>query len=214
MKIYADPITVNCRKVLSGMQLMDVDYDLVHVDYFQARQKEADYVALNPNEALPALDDDGFVLWESNAMLQYAADKNGRSAFYPTDLQTRADINRWALWESSSWFPSCYKYLVENCVKPVLGAEADQSVLDEESANFNKLAGILDQRLADSQWLAGSSPTIADIMVAAPMHLHEAMGLPLKQHSNIMRWITDGVEKLPAWENTYVSPTFTLERPA
>lgn len=214
MKIYADPISVNCRKVLAGLQLMDVDYERVHVDYFQGKHKEPDFVALNPNQAMPALVDGDFVLWESNAMLQYAADKHGKSAFYPTELQPRADINRWALWESSSWFPTCYKYLVENCVKPVLGAEPDQAVLEEESENFHKLAGILDQRLGQHEWLAGNSPTIADVMVAAPMHLHEAQGLPLQQHKNLTRWITEGVEKLPAWENTYVSPTFTLERPA
>ena len=55
------------------------------------------------------------VLWESNAILQYAADKVGNNDVYSSDLKVRADINRWLLWESSAWFPSCYKYLVENC---------------------------------------------------------------------------------------------------
>jgi glutathione S-transferase len=214
LKIYADPITVNCRKVLAGLQLMGVDYQRVHVDYFSAGQKDPKYLAINPNASVPSMSDGDFVLWESNAILQYAADKYGKKEFYPTDLQTRADINRWLLWESSSWFPSCYVYLVEHCVKPLLKQNIDQSVLDAQDANFHKLAGILDARLAKSTWLCGNSPTIADIAVAAPMHLHGFQKLPLGSHSNLRRWMTERVEKLPAWENTFVGEGFTLTKQA
>ena len=129
MKLYYDPCTVNCRKVLAGFDLLGMKYDTVKIDYFTQGQKSPDYLAVNPNGSLPALDDDGFVLWESNAMLQYAADKMGAEAYYPKDPKTRADIHRWHLWESSAWFPSCYVYLVENVVKPLLKAEPDQSIL-------------------------------------------------------------------------------------
>jgi len=212
MKLYADPITVNCRKVIAGFDLLGVNYERVHVDYFKSEQKSADYCALNPNASLPCLVDGDFVLWESNAILQYAADKTGNSASYPTDLRTRADINRWLLWESSSWFPSCYVYLVENCVKPLLSAEPDPAVLEAQSAQFHKLASILDERLANSPWIAGSNPTIADIAVAAPMHMHDLQKLPLDPHPNVKRWMTERVEKLPSWDRTYVGPGFTLTR--
>ena len=113
MEVYADPITVNCRKVLAGLQLMGVDYNLNKVDYLQGEQKGPAYVAINPNAALPAMRDDGLTLWESNAILQYAADLSGSDTYYPKNLKHRADINRWLLWEGSTWFPSCYVYLVE-----------------------------------------------------------------------------------------------------
>ena len=99
MKIYADPITVNCRKVLAGLDLIGVPFERIHVDYFQGEQKNDSYVAINPNASLPAMIDGDFVLWESNAILQYAADKTGNVAVYPRDPQTRADINRWMFWE-------------------------------------------------------------------------------------------------------------------
>jgi glutathione S-transferase len=214
MKLYADPITVNCRKVIAGLQLMGVPYELAHTDYFKAEQKSPAYCAINPNASLPALVDGDLVLWESNAILQYAADKAGKAAYYPTDIKTRADINRWLLWESSSWFPSCYVYLVENCVKPLLNAQPDPAVLAAQDAQFHKLAGILDERLARSPWITGSTPTIADIALAAPMHLHGLQKLPLDAHPNVVRWMTERVEKLPAWDNTYVGPGFTLTRAA
>jgi glutathione S-transferase len=211
MKIHADPITVNCKKVLAGLQLMGADYELVHVDYFQGAQKAEPFISLNPNASVPAMVDDAFVLWESNAILQYAADKLGNDAVYPTSLQQRADVNRWLLWESAHWFPSCYVYLVENCVKPLLGGAPDPAILDAQAAQFHKLADILDKRLADRRWVMGDQPTIADIALAAPMHLHSWQQLPLGQHKNLVRWMTEDVEQLPCWQSTRVYEGFTLQ---
>ena len=214
MKLYADPITVNCRKVMAGLDLIGAPYERVHVDYFKSEQKDAAYTSLNPNALLPTLVDGDLVLWESNAILQYAADKVGNDKVYPKDLKQRADINRWLLWESSSWFPCCYVYLVEHCVKPLFNAPADQAVLDAQVFQFHKLAGILDDRLSKSRWISGDNPTIADIALAAPMHLHPYQKIPITHHVNLKRWITEGVEKLPCWDRSYVGPGFTLQRPA
>ena len=213
MNVYADPITINCRKVLAGLGLLDAPYERMHVDYFKGEHKDAAFTALNPNAALPALVDGDLVLWESNAILQYAADKLGRDSAYPQDLKTRADINRWLLWESSSWFPSCYVFLVENCVKPLLGASTDQAVLEAQQAQFHKLAAILDARLAGRQWVATAGPSIADVVLAAPMHLHGWQKLPLSDHPNLRRWLTDSVEKLPCWQNTTIYEGFTTQKP-
>lgn len=204
MDIYADPITVNSRKVLAGLKLLDVPYELVKIDYFAGAHQGADYVAINPNASLPAMKDGELVLWESNAILQYAADKHARAAFYPTEPAARADVNRWLLWEASAWFPSCYVYLVENMVKPMMDAAPDEDVLAGEADRFNKLAGILDARLSGSVWLCGDNPTIADVAVAAPMHLHARAGLPLENYPNLLRWMTQNVEHLPAWQATRV----------
>ena len=213
MKIYADPISVNCRKVLAGLDLLGAPFELVHVDYFKGEHKEPAYTSINPNGSIPAMVDGDLVLWESNAILQYAADKMGNEACYPKDLKTRADINRWLLWESSSWFPSCYVFLVENCVKPLLGAQPDPAVLDAQAAQFHKLAGILDARLQGNRWIAGSGPTIADIALAAPMHLHGWQRLPLADHPNLKRWMTESVESLPSWQKTWVGEGFITQRP-
>lgn len=214
MKIYADPITVNCRKVLAGLDLLGAEYDLKHVDYFKAEQKDAAYTSINPNASLPAMVDGDFVLWESNAILQYAADKVGNDACYSRDLKARADINRWLLWESSSWFPSCYVFLVENCVKPLLGGQTDPAVLDAQAGQWHKLAGILDARLAGREWVVGNCPTIADIALAAPMHLHGWQRLPIGDHPNLKRWMTESVESLPCWKKTTVYEGFTKTKPA
>jgi len=209
MELYADPITVNCRKVIAGMKMLGADYKLNKVDYFKGEQKAPENVAINPMQAIPFMRDGDLMLNESNAILQYVADKVGNARAYPTDLTARADINRWLLWESSAWFPTCYVHLVENCVKPLLGGASDQAVLDAEAENFHKLAGILDARLAKSAYIHGDSPTIADVAVAAPMHLHVWAKLPLEPHGNVRRWIAD-IEAQPWWQSTHVGEGFVL----
>ena len=214
MEIIADPITVNCRKVLAGLKLIGADYRLTKVDYFKGEQKSPEVVAINPNATIPVMRDGDLVLWESNSILQYAADKAGNASAYPTDLETRADVNRWLLWECGAWFPTCYVHLVENCVKPLLGDQPDPAVLNGEAPNFHKLAGIMDARLAGSAYLCSDQPTIADVAVASPMHLHGWAKLPLDDHPNVVRWMTEGIEPQPWWKATHVGEGFVASEAA
>ncbi len=202
MQVYLDPCTVNCRKVLAGLDLLGAPFEVVHVDYFTGGQKKPEFLAINPNGALPAATDGDLKLSESNAILQYAVDVNRAYQFYPQDLKQRADINRWLLWEAATWFPSCYVYLVEYVVKPLLKQEPDKSIVAKEAPNWHRLAGILDARLATSKWLTGDNVTIADIAVAAPMHVYKVQRLPLAEHPNLARWMTENVEQLPCWQRT------------
>ena len=201
LQVYLDPCTVNSRKVLAGLDLIGIPYELRHVDYFSGAHKKPEFLAINPNGAVPAVVDGDLALSESNAILQYAADLGASEKYYPRDLKQRADINRWLLWEASTWFPSCYTYLVEYVVKPLLKTEPDETIIEKEAPNWHRLAGILDARLAKSKWLAGDTVTIADIAVAATMHLRKWQRLPLDEHANLKRWMAD-VERLPCWQKT------------
>ncbi len=209
MKLYYDPVTVNCRKVVAGFKLMGTDFEEAKVDYFAGGHKQDDYLAINPNGELPALVDGDMQLWESNAILVYAAEKDGNTAVYPTDPKVRADIQRWLLWEAGKWFNACYVYLVENVVKPLTGSEADPAVLEAHAPTFHQLAGMLEARLSGQDWLCGPQVTLADIAVAAPMHLHSHQKLPLEDYPNLRRWM-DRVESLPCWRETDPAPALGL----
>ncbi|KAL8686357.1 MAG: hypothetical protein Q9224_005471, partial [Gallowayella concinna] len=92
LQVYLDPCTVNSRKVLAGLALLGTEYKYHFIDYFAGQQKSEDFKKINPSATLPAAIDDDLTLTESNAILQYAADLEGSSA-YPNDLKKRADIN-------------------------------------------------------------------------------------------------------------------------
>lgn len=201
LEVYLDPCTVNSRKVLAGLDLMGAQYHYNFINYFEGGQKDPEYTKnINPSQTVPAATDGDLRITESNAILQYAGDTTNSPA-YPKDLKERASVNRWLFWESSAWFPSCYVYLIQNVVQPLLGNKPDQSVIDGESERFNNLAGILNDELGKHKYVVGNEVTIADIAIAACMHLHPAMKLPLDKHPNLARWIGD-IEKLPSWQKT------------
>jgi glutathione S-transferase len=202
LEIYLDPCTVNSRKVLAGLDLLGTQYHFNHVDYFAGAHKSPEYTKINPHATVPCATDGKCTITESNAILQYAADHGTDDRYYPKDLKNRADVNRWLLWEASVWFPSCYVYLVEYVVKPLLKTEPDSSVIEAQAPRWNQLASILDAQLSRTKWLVGEELTIADLAVAAPMHLHEAQRLPLDKYPNLKRWMVDGIEKLPCWQKT------------
>ncbi len=212
MRLYYDPITVNCRKVVAGFRLMDVPFEEARVDYLGGGHKAPEYIEVNPNGSLPTLVDDGLTLWESNAILQYVADKHVAYNYYPKDLKIRADIHRWQFWESAHWYPSCYVYLLENLVKPFMKIESDQSAVEKEAPNWHKLAGILEQRLRNQRCLCGENVTLADISVAAPIHLHPYQKLPLDKYPSLRRWMVEEVEQLPCWQKTDVATMLGLKQ--
>lgn len=156
-------------------------------------------------QAFPAATDGDVTIFESNAILVYAAE-NDKS--YPKDLKTRARINSWLLWEACAWFPSCYSHVVENVVKPnLLSEKPDQATLDAEAPKWAKLAGILDQQLGKSKFLVGDSVTIADIAVASPMHIWRISGLSLDPYPNLKRWYNQDIKNLDCWKNTQAPVT-------
>lgn len=210
MILYFDPITVNCRKVVAGFDLIGVSYDREQLDYFGGDHKKAAFTKINPNAEMPALVDDDLLLWESNAILVYACEKLGNKAAYPDDPKIRADITRWLLWESSKWFAACYVYLVENVVKPILDDTPDEALLEAHAPTFHKLASILEERLEGRDWLSDDHVTIADIAVAAPMHLHGVQKLPLETYPNIRAWMAR-VEALPCWQKSDPVPHIPAE---
>ncbi|KAK5449491.1 hypothetical protein LTS15_008566 [Exophiala xenobiotica] len=200
LEVYLDPCTINSRKVVAGLALLGTKHHFNHVDYFKGEQKSPEFIKINPHATVPAAVDGDLTITESNAILQYIAEDSG--SIYPKDAKKRCAVNRWLLWEASVWFQTCYVYLIQYVVQPLLGAEPDQSVIEAEAPKWHKGAGILDAQLAKTKWLAGDDVTIADLAVAAPMHLHEASRLPLDQYPNLKRWMTEQVEQLPCWQKT------------
>ena len=92
----------------------------------------------------------------------------------------------------------------------MLGDTTDESILANEQENFHKLANILDTRLKNSTFLCGEDPTIADVAVAAPMHLHAWAKLPLGDHPNLIRWMTKEIENCSWWKETHIGEGFTV----
>ena len=95
MKLYMHSTSPNVRRVRLTAAVLGLQLEEKNVDLAKAEQKEPEFLALNPNGAVPTLVDGDFVLTESRAIMQYLASKKPESGLLPRDEQARADVTRW-----------------------------------------------------------------------------------------------------------------------
>lgn len=204
MKLHAFPFSPRGFKVLLAAEHLGADYEYVFCDLFAGAQHRPDFVAMNPNRKMPVLEDGDLKLWESNAILQYMAEKN-KSDLYPADSFARADIARWLFWEATTWDPAFAILLWENVAKGALrGGEPDATEVIKGLEKFNAAAAILDAHLARRAYVCGDKLTLADLALASSLSAAEQAQVSLAAYPHIARWFSS-LEALPAWARTCAS---------
>lgn len=146
-----------CLWVLEELGLA---YDHVPTDAFAGEARTAEHLALNPMGKVPVLDDDGYVLTESVAIGAYLAMRQP-TPLWPDDAKARAEILRW-----SSWVTTEVEFHFTTAVREMRRAAPDQARIAEAMAALPPVLAVMEQRLAESAFLAGDAFTLADINVA------------------------------------------------
>jgi glutathione S-transferase len=202
MRLYLFPPSARVLAIIALKNHLRLDCEIQPIDLGQGDQLTPEYIALNPNKKMPTLEDDGFVLWESNAILFYIAAKYPAAGLWPSDLKRQADVVRWLAWESAHWdAESCGMVAYEKASKAVLGlGPPDPAFIARGEQNFGRFAAVLNDSLWGRTWLVGEDLTIADFAVGAFLPTAERMGLPVGKFAEILRWY-EGLTALPAWRD-------------
>jgi glutathione S-transferase len=206
MKLYVLPPSPRAFKVIALKNHLGIECEMQLVDLSRGEQLTPNYIALNPNCKMPVLEDDGFVLWESNAILFYLASKKPHCGLWPRDPKNQASVLRWLAWESAHFdAESCGMVGFEKISKGVLGlGAADPAFIARGEQNFARFAAVLNESLRSRRWLTGDELTIADFSVGAWVPAAERLQLPVGKFSEIARWY-DALASLPAWRASMVS---------
>jgi glutathione S-transferase len=214
MKLYVAPPSPRAFKVLALAKHLKLDYELVPVDLLHGAHQRPEFVAMNPNKKIPVLEDDGFVLWESNAILQYLAAKKPESGLLPADPRGRADVNRWQFWEMAHWDPACGALLFERFVKRLFGGGGpDPAEIAKAEPNFHRYAEVLNGCLEGRRFITGNNLTVADFSLGCWLNYADVARYPLEPYSEIRRWYA-GLMELPAWRESIVRPPMPMEAQA
>lgn len=182
-----------CKAVIA-LEEMGVDYDVNALDRMaDCRPADAPYRQINPNGVTPTIDDNGFILWESGAILQYLADANPSSGLLPADSKERAKVQQWVAWEGASFAPALL-----NLFFAMTAPEPDEATVASTKEAFLGALGILNNQLAGKDYICGDY-SIADIAVGAVTSLSFLLGLDLTVYPNILAWLARLREK-PSWQ--------------
>jgi glutathione S-transferase len=205
MKLYVLPPSPRAFKVIALKNHLGLECEMQIVDLSRGYQLTPEYVAMNPNKKMPVLEDDGCVLWESNAILFYLASKQPDGGLWPSDVKHQADVLRGLAWESAHWDAESVGMVgYEKVSKGVLGlGPADQAFIARGEQNFARFAAVLNHHLSRRKWLTGSDLTIADFAIGAWVPAAQRLELPVAKFPEIGRWY-DGLAELPAWNASLV----------
>lgn len=158
--------SINVRKVLWLCGELGLDYE--REDWGQGfRDANApEFLALNPNGLVPVIRDGDFVLWESDAIVRYLAQKHGRGDLYPDELERRAVVEQWMNWYGTN-FSQSFRYAFHALIRKN-PAYDDQTLIDESLRTCAGRVAILDAHLARTgAYVAGPDFTLADILMGA-----------------------------------------------
>ncbi|MFL5458966.1 MAG: glutathione S-transferase family protein [Myxococcales bacterium] len=180
--LYDFELSGSCYKIRLLLNILDVPYKKVNVDFVNKEHRTEKYAKLNPFGSIPIFEDDGVLLRDSAAMLVYLAKKHDKKNYwYPDDPVSMAHIQEWMATGGSDIMNSAAARLVK-----ILNYQLDlESLQTKAKATFK----IMDAHLANHQFLALDHPTIADIACFPYTAMAGEGGIDLAPYPNILRWI-------------------------
>ena len=203
MQLYITPLSPNARRARLTAAVLELAVEEKLVNLAKGEQRTPEYLALNPNGAIPTLVDGDFVLTESRAIAQYLAAKKPEAGLIPRDEAARADVTRWQFWDASHLSPHVVGGLTfEKLIKPMLGlGDPDVRRVDDALANFRRYGAVLNQRLDGRSYLVGTALTVADLTLAASLMYARQIDLPLSEFPHVAAWFAR-ITELDGWKKT------------
>lgn len=144
------------------------------------------YLAMNPNGRIPTIRDNGFVLWESNAIVRYLCGRYGAGSLSPESGEKRAIADQWMEWHKTTVYPA-YIDLFWAIVRtePAL---RNPSTIATLARSVGESLKILDTHLARCPYVAGDALTMADIPVGAAIHRYFHLEIERPSLPNVQAW--------------------------
>jgi glutathione S-transferase len=161
LKIWGRANSSNVKKVLWACAEMGVPFERIDAGLQFGVVNTDEYKAMNPMGLVPVIQDEGIVLWESNAILRYLCAKHGKDSFWPTDLKIRAQADRWMEWQSTTMGPTLGPAFVQ--IVRFAPEKRDMAMIASNIPKAAELWKVLDRQLGETKWLAGDTFTVGDI---------------------------------------------------
>ena len=171
-------------RAIWGMEEVGIDYEHVPVTY-GADSKAGDYLTVNPNGRIPALIDGDLQLFESMAINLYLAKRYG-GALYPANAADEARAFQWSVWAISEIEPLQMQIVIQKLFTPE--DRRNPKVIEGAAKGLQRPLKVLDTALSGGGWLAGEAFSVADLNVAAVMHLMKMIDFSYVEHTNVQRW--------------------------
>ena len=187
IKIWGRNTSANVQKVMWAIGEIGLPHQRIDIGGPFGGNREPAYLAKNPNGLVPTLEEeDGFVLWESNAIVRYLAAKHRAGVLEPADAHARARANAWMDWQLSVAAPAISDAFMGLVRTPP--EKRNHAAIEESKKRTTAAMTILDGELANGPYVGGEAFTYGDIPVAVIAYRYRALVPERPPLPHLERW--------------------------
>ena len=190
-------------QVLWALSELGVEYKRHSIGTESGDLETAEYKSLNPNSKIPTIRDNGFVMWESHAIILYLAKEYGLGGLYPKDSQKAAISDQWMTWSTDSFMGTFFPVFWQL----VRTEEKDRDYLKiaEMAKQSSDILKVLDDHLVSNNFVAGSEFTFGDIPLGVLIHKYFVLDIERPQLSVVEAWY-ERLSERPAFKEHALQP--------
>jgi glutathione S-transferase len=185
LRIWGRTNSVNVKKALWCVEELGLKYERVDAGMQFGVNKTPEYLGMNPTGLVPTIDDDGFTLWESHSIVRYLCAKHSAGSLWPTDLEARADAERWM--DFAFAFQSAMRAVFWGLIRTP-PEKRDAKTIEDGVKKSIELASLLDKVLAGQAYVAGAAFTMGDIPIGCEVQRYMRVPIERPALPNLQAW--------------------------
>lgn len=195
-RVWGRANSSNVMKVVWGLEELGLPYERIDAGGSFGKTDTPGYRAMNPNGLIPTLEEDDFVLWESNAILRYLCTAHAPgSPLWPAEPRARGNVDRWMDWQQTTLNKPMEVVFMQLVRTPA--ASRDAKAIAKGVENGGKVWGMLDAELAKHPYVAGTTFTLADIPLGVHVHRWFNLAIERPSHPGLKAWYDRLLERAP-----------------
>ena len=187
LKLWGRKTSVNVQKAMWAVGELGLEHERIDAAGPFGKTDTPEFRAMNPNGLVPVLEDNGAVVWESNAIVRYLARTYGRGGIEPADPRELAKADQWMDWALSTLYPLIIGALFVPFVR-VPAAERNTASIEAAAAQTAEKLAILDRQLAGRSFILGEQLTMADIAAGVMMYRYYTLPIARPVLPDVEAW--------------------------
>ena len=203
LRIWGRTNSGNVQKVMWAVGELGVSHERIDAGAEHGKLDTDAYGAMNPNRRVPTIDDDGFVVWESNVIVRYLAARYGPGTLYPMDTRERAITDQWMDWQQTTLGPEL-RVVFWGLVRTA-PEKRDEARIAASVENLKALWRIVDRQLIDWPFLAGPALTMGDIPVGVMCYRYHELPIARPELPRVAAWY-ERLKARPAFREHVMLP--------
>ncbi len=202
LKIWGRVNSINVQKPLMVLEEVQLPYERIDAGLHFGINNTPEYRAMNPNGVVPTIDDDGFILWESNTIARYLARKYGKGKLWPEDLRVQANQDRWMDWQQTTMIAP-----VNAMFAPLIRGVGDTSpeAIEKGRVRSGQVMAMLEAWLSGNEFISGDIFGVADCVLGPSIHRWYNLEIERPKLPNLERWF-DALMQRPSAKKIIISP--------